>query len=242
MKIALIGYGKMGKTIEELAVQRGHEIVARITSVNTTDSLDFDDVDVAIEFTAPHFAVQHIEKCVLNNTPVVVGTTAWNDSLDHVREFVKEHNGSLLYASNFSIGVNIFFDINRRLAKLMANYSSYNALLEETHHLEKLDSPSGTAVSLANDIMFENSRISSWIHEDGVIPNLLDGQLGVVSYREANVPGTHKVTYQSDIDSIEIIHTAHNRKGFALGAVVAAEWLQGKKGIYTMRDVIKFEE
>jgi 4-hydroxy-tetrahydrodipicolinate reductase len=242
MKIALIGYGKMGKTIEELALQRGHEIVARITRSNTITALDFQDVDVAIEFTAPHFAVQHIEKCIENDTPVVVGTTAWNDHLDYIKDLVSAKNGTLLYASNFSVGVNIFFDINRRLAKLMTEYDAYKAVLEETHHLEKLDSPSGTAVTLANDIMFANPKISSWVHEDGSVPHTNSGQLGVVSYREENVPGTHKITYTSEIDTIEISHTAHNRKGFALGAVIAAEWLIGKKGVYTMQDVIKFEE
>lgn len=242
MRIALIGYGKMGKTIEEIALKRGHEIVARITTSNPIDTLDFSEVDVAIEFTAPHFAVQHIEACVNHDTPVVVGTTAWNTHLDHVKDFVSSHNGSLLYASNFSIGVNMFFDINRRLAKLMSAYNDYSVLLEETHHTEKLDSPSGTAVSLANDIMLSNPSISSWVHEDETLPETKTGQLGVVSYRKPNVPGTHKITYSSEIDTIELTHTAHSRNGFALGAVIAAEWLSGKKGIFTMQDVIKFEE
>ncbi len=242
MKLALIGYGKMGKTIEEIALRRDHEIVARISTSNPIDNLDFSDVDVAIEFTAPHFAVSHIEACINNNTPIVVGTTAWNAQLDYVKELVAENDGSLLYASNFSIGVNMFFDINRRLAKLMSMYEDYNVVLEETHHTEKLDSPSGTAVSLANDIMLSNPNISSWIHEDEVAPELKKGQLGVISYRKPNVPGTHTIKYNSDIDTIELTHIAHNRNGFALGAVIAAEWLAGKKGVYTMQDVIKFEE
>ena len=241
MKIALIGYGKMGKTIEEIALNRGHELVARITSSNPISQLDFDEVDVAIEFTAPHFAVQHIEACISNQTPVVVGTTAWNDQLPYVTDLVAKHDGTLLHASNFSIGVNMFFDINRRLATLMSKYNDYTVVLEETHHTEKLDSPSGTAVSLANDIMFANPAISSWMHGDDVTPAVDSNQMAVVSYRKANVPGTHKITYNSEIDTIELTHTAHNRNGFALGAVIAAEWLYGKKGVYTMQDIIKFE-
>lgn len=242
MRIALIGYGKMGKTIEEIAISRGHEIVARITSSNPIATLDFDEVDVAIEFTAPHFAVPHIEACIANNTPVVVGTTAWNTQLDYVRDLVSKANGSLLYASNFSIGVNMFFDINRRLSKLMSAYPEYHVTIEEIHHTEKLDSPSGTAVTLANEIMLANPTISSWIHGDEERPNVKKEQMAVVSYRKPNVPGTHTITYDSSIDKIELTHIAHNRNGFALGAVVAAEWLFGKKGIYTMQDVIKFEE
>lgn len=238
MKIALIGYGKMGKAIESIALQRGHEIVARINSQNPIEQLDYDDVDVAIEFTAPHFAVTHIEHCLKNATPVIVGTTAWNEQLDFVKELVVQHSGSLLYSSNFSIGVNIFFEINRQLARFISDYPEYIASIEETHHTEKLDSPSGTAVSLANDVMLENSQISSWIHSDEVPAKQTHNQLGVTSYRRKDVPGTHVVKYDSGIDSIEIKHIAHNRKGFALGAVIAAEWIIDKKGVFTMKDII----
>lgn len=240
MKIALIGYGKMGKIIEEIAISRGHSIVAKSNRANPIDTIDFSEVDIAIEFTIPELAVGHIQHCVDQNTPVVVGTTAWNDQMPFVKEYVSKHNGSLLYASNFSIGVNIFFDINKRLAKLMSTHPEYHAKIEETHHLQKIDAPSGTAVTIANDILFQNENLSSWVHEKNKAPITNNGQLGVTSYRKEGVPGTHVVTYSSDIDTIELTHTAHNRKGFGLGAVIAAEWLVNKKGIYTMQDVIKF--
>lgn len=239
MRIALIGYGKMGKTIEEIATKRGHQIVAKSSSTHPIGEIDFAEVDVAIEFTAPNIAVKHIEHCIDNNTPIIVGTTAWNEQLPYVKDYVAKNDGSLLYASNFSIGVNIFFDINRRLAKLMAGHSEYKGSIEEIHHLQKVDAPSGTAISLANDIMFENENISSWIHKENVAPETANGQLGVTSFREEGVPGTHAIKYESDIDQIEIKHTAHSRQGFALGAVIAAEWIISKKGIYTMQDVIK---
>ena len=228
----------MGKTIEEIALQRGHKITGKSTSLHPIDALDFDEIDVAIEFTAPHIAVQHIEHCINNDTPVIVGTTAWDEQLPYVKDYVTQNNGSLLYASNFSIGVNIFFDINRRLARLMAGHTEYTSSIKETHHLQKLDAPSGTAISLANDMMFQNENLSSWIHNENTAPDVKPGQIGVTSFREENVPGTHEIEYKSDIDSIEMKHTAHNRKGFALGAVIAAEWIVGKKGIFTMQDVI----
>ena len=239
MKIALIGYGKMGKTIEEIAISRGHEVVARATSANPVEELNFDNVDVAIEFTIPMLAVKHIEYCVNKNTPIVVGTTAWNEKLPEVKDYVHRHNGALLHASNFSVGVNIFFDVNRRLASLMKPYTEYKASIEEIHHTEKLDAPSGTAVSLANDILFENDNLQSWVHQEKVAPEVRDNQFAVVSQRIAGVPGTHIVTYESEIDKIELKHVANNRKGFALGAVLAAEWLANKKGVFTMQDVIK---
>ena len=238
MNIALIGYGKMGKIIEEIAISRGHTITGKSSSKNPISTLDFSDTDVAIEFTAPHFAVAHIEHCVDNNVPVVVGTTAWNEKLPHVKDYVSSKNGALLHASNFSIGVNIFFDINKRLSKLMAGYQEYKPSVEEIHHLEKLDAPSGTAVSLANDMMLENDNFSSWIHNENVKPETSNTQIPVTSFREDGVPGTHQISYESDIDIIDIKHTAKNRQGFALGAVIAAEWLAKKKGIYTMQDVI----
>ncbi len=239
MRIALIGYGKMGKTIERVALERGHTIAGISNSQQPVDQLNFDDVDVAIEFTTPDFAVGHIEYCVDHQTPVVVGTTAWNDDLDYVKDYVTQGNGSLLYASNFSIGVNIFFDINQRLAKLMTHHREYLPSIEETHHLQKLDAPSGTAITLANDMMFANDNLTSWIHKENETPEVSPGQIALTSYRKEGVPGTHKIKYQSDIDTIELIHTAHSREGFALGAVIAAEWIVGKRGIYTMQDVIK---
>ncbi len=239
MNIALIGYGKMGKIIEEIAIQRGHVITGKSTSLHPVDEIDFDEVDVAIEFTAPQMAVQHIKYCIDKQTPVVVGTTAWDEELPYVKDYVSQKNGSLLYASNFSVGVNIFFEINRRLAALMDGQHDYTPAIIETHHKQKLDAPSGTAISLANDIMFENENYSSWIHNENTPPLSKAGQIGVTSHREEGVPGTHIIEYNSTIDSIELKHTAHNRRGFALGAVIAAEWLSDKKGIYTMRDVIK---
>jgi 4-hydroxy-tetrahydrodipicolinate reductase len=240
MKLALIGYGKMGKIIEEVAISRGHTIVDRSTSTSPVETIDFTDVDVAIEFTAPDLAIQHIEYCVNHNTPIVVGTTAWDDEISYVKDYVTQNSGTLLYASNFSIGVNIFFDLNRRLSKLMSAHHEYVPSLEETHHLEKIDAPSGTAVHLANDTLFQNENLNSWVHAKNEHPVIQDGQLGVTSYRKAGVPGTHTIKYESTIDTIEMTHTAHSRAGFALGAVIAAEWILGKKGVYTMQDVIKF--
>jgi len=238
MNIALIGYGKMGRVIEAIAEERGHKIVAKATSESPIENIDFSGVDVAIEFTAPDLAVRHIKHCVDKNTPVVVGTTAWGDHLDEVTEYVNSANGALLHASNFSIGVNIFFEINRKLAALMEPHTSYEASMEEIHHLQKLDAPSGTAITLANDMMFENKNLSSWVHNEETPPPTNKGQIALTSFRKEGVPGTHKIQYQSDIDTIEIKHTAHNRRGFALGSVVAAEWLFQKKGVFTMKDII----
>jgi 4-hydroxy-tetrahydrodipicolinate reductase len=240
MRIALIGYGKMGKTIEEIAISRGHQIVIKSTSNEPISTFDMSEVDVAIEFTIPGLAVNHIQHCVLNNVPIVVGTTAWVNQLEEVSNFIKQNNGSLLHSSNFSIGVNIFFDINKRLAKLMSPYEEYRANVNEIHHTEKLDAPSGTAVTIANDIMLENDRLTSWVHSENTSPKTSNSQIGVTSHREENVPGTHIVEYNSEIDQIAIKHTAYNRKGFALGAVLAAEWIKSKKGVFTMQDVIKF--
>lgn len=240
MKLALIGYGKMGKIIEEIAISRGHTIEGKASSENPIEEMDFSKIDVAIEFTTPSFAVHHIEHCLDNNTPVVVGTTAWNEQLPYVTTLVDQKDGALLYSSNFSIGVNIFFDINKRLAKLMANHSDYTASVEETHHVHKLDAPSGTAVTIANDIMLENDNLEAWKLGEGVKPVTESHQLPVTSHRKPDVPGTHIVTYESSIDTIQLSHTAHSREGFALGAVIAAEFLHGKKGTFTMQDVIKF--
>ncbi len=240
MKLALIGYGKMGKIIERIAISRGHSITGKASSTEPIETIDFSEVDVAIEFTTPTFAVKHIEHCVKHNTPIVVGTTAWNEQLPYVKTLISQNDGALLHASNFSIGVNLFFDINKRLAKLMANHSDYIPSLEETHHIHKLDAPSGTAVTIANDMMLENDGIRSWKLGEGKTPETQEGQLAVTSYRLPEVPGTHIVNYKSPIDTIQLSHTAHSREGFALGAVIAAEFLQDKKGTFTMQDVIKF--
>ncbi len=228
----------MGRVIESIAQERGHTIVATANSDSPIEEIDFSEVDVAIEFTAPELAVKHIHYCVDRNTPIIVGTTAWGDQLEEVTDYVNGSNGALLHASNFSIGVNIFFDINRRLAALMEPQLEYQASMEEIHHLQKLDAPSGTAITLANEMMFENKNLSSWVHREEEAPQVNKGQIALTSFREEGVPGTHKITYQSEIDSIEIKHTAHNRRGFALGSVVAAEWLFNKKGVYTMKDII----
>jgi 4-hydroxy-tetrahydrodipicolinate reductase len=241
MKIALIGYGKMGKTIESIAQERGHEIVARINSSTPLSDNDISLADVAIEFTRPELAVEHILHCTDRSVPVVVGTTAWHEKLDEIKKLIIEKNGTLLYASNFSIGVNIFFEINKRLAQLMEGKHEYKAGIDEIHHLQKLDAPSGTAITLAEGIMNNNEDYFSWVLGEEKAPHTTEGQLGITSFRQPDVPGTHVITYESDIDTISIKHEAHNRKGFALGAVVAAEWLHDKKGVFTMNDVLNLK-
>jgi 4-hydroxy-tetrahydrodipicolinate reductase len=241
MKIALIGYGKMGKSIETIALERGHTIVARVNSTSPIDKTDLSEAEVAIEFSRPELAIDHMRFCFLKNLPVVVGTTAWNTFETNVFSEVKEKNAALLYSSNFSVGVNIFFEINKRLAELMEGHSDYHASLEEIHHLQKIDAPSGTAITLANGLMENNDDYVSWVHAENKTPHTTDGQLSVTSYRKPDVPGTHVIRYVSDVDTIEISHVAHNRKGFALGAVIAAEFLHGKTGVYTMSDVLKLK-
>lgn len=240
MKIGLIGYGKMGKTIERIANERGHEIVYRINSSNPIEQVDLKQADVAIEFTRPELAVSHIHICLDNQVPVVVGTTAWQNDLPQVLKAVEEKNGSLLYASNFSLGVNIFFHMNEKLAKIMSNQPEYSAEVSEIHHVQKLDSPSGTAVSIAEGILENNSNYTSYVSELGKTPVHSAHELPITAYREPEVPGTHTVTYNSEIDLISMTHIAHNRDGFALGSVVAAEFLHNKKGVFTMRDVLEF--
>lgn len=241
MKIALIGYGKMGKAIEEIALQRGHEIVAKIDASNSVSELLAQQIDVAIEFTRPDAVVNNILFCQENHIPVVVGTTAWSHEFPKVENAVNTHNGALLYASNFSVGVNIFFEINRRLAKLMNQQTEYTVSIEEIHHLQKLDAPSGTAVSIANDIISNIDVLESWKLGEEEEPTVKKSELAITSFRQPDVPGTHVVRYESEIDTIEILHEAHNRKGFALGAVLAAEFLKGKKGIFTMSDVLNIQ-
>jgi 4-hydroxy-tetrahydrodipicolinate reductase len=238
MRIGLIGYGKMGQAIELIAIERSHQISWKVTSNNPLINQDFSLVDVVIEFTKPQLAVEHIQLSLKNNTPIVVGTTGWNTYLDEVSNEVLNKNGALIHASNFSLGVNLFFELNEKLARLMNPYPQYNGVLEEIHHVQKLDSPSGTAITLANSIIANNQNYSSWKVGENENPSVEKNQLSVVAYRVPNVPGTHSVEYSNEIDSIKIIHEAKNRKGFALGAVVAAEWLLDKKGVFTMKDVL----
>ena len=238
MNIALIGYGKMGKAIEEIALIKGHTIALKIDMENqhelTAENLQ--KADVAIEFTGPETAAENIYSCIDAGIPVICGSTGWLSKLAAVEKYCIEKDGSFLYASNFSIGVNIFFELNSKLAKMMANFPEYEVSIDEVHHTGKKDSPSGTAISLAEQVIRETPLKSSWINSQ---PES-DSQLHIVSRRIDPAPGTHTVKYSSAIDDIEIIHTAHNRKGFATGAVLAAEYIVNRKGIHTMKDVLSF--
>ena len=236
MNIALLGYGKMGKAIEQIALERGHQIVAKINSQTPLTSIDWSLVDVCIEFTQPHLAAKHIEFCAKKQVPIVVGTTAWLQDLPRAQALIEEQQSALLHASNFSVGVNLFFALNQKLAQLLSNYPEYKVRLSETHHVQKLDAPSGTAVSLLNDILQIQSQYDSW----SLVPNSAT-QIPVTAHRIPDVPGTHEVSYDSEIDTIRIEHIAHNRKGFALGAVLAAEFLKGRKGCYQMSDVLNIQ-
>ncbi|TLP80575.1 4-hydroxy-tetrahydrodipicolinate reductase [Maribacter sp. ACAM166] len=230
MRIALFGYGKMGKMIEQVALERGHKIVARIDK--ESQNIDFNTIDVAIDFSMPEAAYGNITNCLHNTIPIISGTTGWLDQYDDAISLCKEKNGAFIYASNFSLGVNIFFELNNYLAKMMQKLPEYKATLEEIHHTQKLDAPSGTAITLAKGVI-ANSAYEQWkLDED------TNGSLPIVSKRISNTPGTHTVTYNNTVDSIEIKHTAHNRQGFALGAVTAAEWIIGKTGVFSMRDVL----
>ena len=233
MKIALFGYGKMGKEIEQIALQRGHEIVLKI---NEGEQYDISIADIAIDFSVPNAALSNIVSCFKNNVPVISGTTGWLDDFDKAIDVCKENNGSFIYASNFSIGVNIFFELNKQLAKMMNSQKEYSINVEEIHHTKKLDTPSGTAITLAEGIINNTSKRDWQLKERQTQIN--DGTIPIEAKRILDVPGTHIISYESQIDSIEIKHTAHNRKGFALGAVIAAEWLNNKIGIYTMKDVL----
>jgi 4-hydroxy-tetrahydrodipicolinate reductase len=236
MKIALIGYGKMGKAIEEIAAQKGHNIVLKISSQNTEDLTieNLKKADVAIEFTNPQSAINNIKKSLNAGIPIVSGSTGWLQQWDEVESYCNEKKGALLYASNFSIGVNLFFELNTYLAKLMVAYPDYNVMLEEIHHTQKKDSPSGTAITLAEQIMKHITSKKRWVNKESNSKE----ELSIVSKRIDPAPGTHTIKYTSSIDDIEITHTAHNRRGFASGAVLAAEFLHDKKGIYTMKDVL----
>lgn len=237
MKIALIGYGKMGKAIETIALEQHHEVVLKIDVDNAADftAEKMALADVAIEFTGPHSAVENILKCLSFGIPVVSGSTGWLDQWEKVANYCSEHNGTLIYSSNYSIGVNLFFEVNKYLARLMEQYPSYDVLLKEIHHTQKKDAPSGTAISLAEQVLQGLSRKTNWTN-DAVTPN--SNLLAIESERIDPAPGTHHVKYTSAIDDIEIIHTAHNRTGFAGGAIAAAEFAIGKKGIYTMKEVL----
>lgn len=230
MKIALLGYGKMGKTIETIAIHRGHEIVLK---TSTSPSQELKNADVAIDFSIPSAAVNNISQALNNNIPVISGTTGWLDDFNTIETLCQEKNGAFIYASNFSLGVNIFFELNRTLAKMMSNLADYNVDIEEIHHTQKLDAPSGTAISLANDIVENHKDYNAW-ELDGDAKSVLP----ITAKRIENVPGTHTINYTSEVDTITIEHTAHSRQGFALGAVIAAEWIIGKKGIFTMKDVL----
>lgn len=230
MKIALLGYGRMGKEIEKIALQRGHEIVLK---TNSDASFDINLADVAIDFSIPTSAYRNISNCINNNVPVISGTTGWLEKYEEAVQLCIEKKGAFIYASNFSLGVNIFFELNTQLAKMMNNLSDYNITLEEIHHTKKLDAPSGTAITLADGII-KNSSKSDW-KLDGEIS---EKSIPIIAKRIPDVPGTHTVDYSSEVDSIEITHTAHGRKGFALGAVVAAEWIRNKEGVFTMKDVL----
>ena len=236
MKIALLGYGKMGQELERLIEKSDHEIVLIVDSVEDwqKEGYRLKEADVAIEFSTPLNVVENIYHCFTAGVPVVVGTTGWHENLEEIKNKCIEQNQSLFYASNYSIGVNLFFDLNRFLARSMAKYEGYEISIEETHHIHKQDAPSGTAITIANDIIQNIGRKDKWVRETSEKPE----EVGIKSFRTENVPGTHVVKYESEIDSIQIIHTAKNRRGFALGAIMAAEFLKDKKGYYEMKDLL----
>lgn len=235
MKIALLGYGKMGKEIESIALQRNHTIILKVdqTNANTFSIDELKQADVAIEFSTPHTVINNINKCFEAQVPVIVGATGWYDHFADIENNCLKKNGTLFYASNFSLGVNLFMKVNNYLAELMNKYPNYNVEMEEIHHIHKLDKPSGTAITLANQIIEKLDRKTNWS-----ITSKQPNNLFIEDKREGEVPGTHIIKYKSEVDDIEIMHKAHNRRGFALGAVVAAEFIKGKKGIFTMNDLI----
>lgn len=235
MKILLIGYGKMGPAIERIAVGRGHEVVGRIRSGNK-DQFETRTADVAIEFSHPHAAYDNVRRCVEGGLPVVCGTTGWLGRKHEIEQLCKAVDGTFFYASNYSLGVNLFFKMNEYLAKLMSHFPEYDVRMDEIHHTEKKDAPSGTAISLAEGILKHSKQKKTWANKDNGKPD----ELYISSFRIDQVPGTHLVKYESSIDDIEIKHTAHSREGFATGAVLVAEWVVDKKGVLSMDDFLKF--
>lgn len=234
LRIGIVGYGKMGRMVESVALERGHSI-----SFKTSKPSDnWEDSDAIIEFTRPDAVLDNIDRALKTGVSLVIGTTGWHDSLHAIEDRVKQEEGSLLHASNFSIGVNLFFALNERLSEMISAYPDYKGSIEESHHTEKLDSPSGTAISLAEGVISNHKAYDRWINEKSADPKTLP----IISKREPEVPGTHIITWENEIDIIEMKHEAKNRRGFALGAVMAAEWLHGKKGLFTMRDVINSNE
>lgn len=240
MKIALIGYGKMGQEIEKLALKKGHEIVLILDRIEDWQSEGerLSEADVAIDFSSPDSILDNIYHCFDAGIPLVTGTTGWQDEFEKVKQDCITGGKTLFYSPNFSIGVNLFFSLNRYLANLMSNWKEYEISIEETHHIHKQDAPSGTAIVLANDIIRTTERKEKWVKEPVENPD----ELSIKSYRTENVPGTHIVKYESEDDSISIIHSAKNRKGFATGAVMAAEWVIGKQGYFDMNDLLKSEK
>ena len=236
MKIVLFGYGKMGKEVEKIALERGHELILRIEK---NEEYDISEADVAIDFSVPSAAFNNITSCFKKNIPVISGTTGWLEDYEKAVTICKKNNGSFIYASNFSIGVNLFFELNDKLSRIMNSNNNYTPSIEEIHHTKKLDAPSGTAITIAEQTI-KNSSIKEWcLHTNGA---KVDKEIiPISSKRIKDVPGTHIVAYESEIDSIEIKHTAHNRKGFAHGAIIAAEWLINKNGVYTMKDVLNLD-
>jgi 4-hydroxy-tetrahydrodipicolinate reductase len=235
MKIALVGYGKMGKTIEKIALERGHEITGRI-DINNQQDFNTVVADAAIEFSHPDAAFNNVKRCIERNIPVVCGTTGWLAQKDEIEKLVSEKNAAFFYASNYSLGVNIFFQLNEHLASMMKGLEGYKVRMEEIHHTEKKDAPSGTAITLAEGIIKHLPELKGWVNES----KSNQDELPITSLRVAQVPGTHTITYHSGIDAIEIKHTAFTREGFALGAVMVAEWLKDKKGSLNMTDFLKF--
>lgn len=230
MKIALLGYGRMGQAIEQIAINRGHDIVIKTSK---DSGYNIKDADVAIDFSIPNAAFNNISNCLNNNVPVISGTTGWLDKYNDAVSLCEKNKGAFIYASNFSLGVNIFFELNEILAKMMTKLEDYKVDIEEIHHTKKLDAPSGTAITLAEGVIKNHSQYSNWKLDERT-----ENTLPITAKRIPDVPGTHIITYKSDIDTIKIEHEAHSRQGFALGAVIAAEWIIGKTGVFTMKDVL----
>ncbi|MEO5910670.1 MAG: 4-hydroxy-tetrahydrodipicolinate reductase [Pelobium sp.] len=247
MKLALLGYGKMGKMIESIALDRGHEVVLIIDENNSQDMTaeNLKNADVAIDFSTPHSVLANIEACINARLPLIVGTTGWYGHLQQVKDSCLAANSTVMYGSNFSVGVNVFFQINQQVAKMMNKFAGqYDVGMEEIHHIHKLDSPSGTAITIAEDIIQEFDNKSEWVDvksQEEPVTVHPPQHLIIESYREGEVPGTHAVIYDSDVDRIELKHVAHGRQGFALGAVIAAEWLKGKSGFYSVKDMYDFK-